>query len=233
VRRKLIRPKLTWSPSRTGIEPTSRWPLTQVPLVEPRSRSTQRPFRAESSACSRETVSWLRRSPFAGSRPMSSGYGPGAGSSSLGSRSVCQARRSRPGKAEIPPTARTRPWDQRLPSFRSEVRAANSSGRRATRASSMRRMKVSCDSLPCAAPSLSTPRTRSRWASDSRAELVWNSKGDVTSTIVGPRGPECPDEAVFPPTLTCAVQCGGQRARAAATVGTDIGQGRERRWDRA
>ncbi|GGS48404.1 hypothetical protein GCM10010253_23470 [Streptomyces badius] len=33
---------------------------------------------------------------------------------------------------------------------------------------------------------------------------MWNSKEDVTSTIVGPKGPECPDEAVFPPALTCA-----------------------------
>ncbi len=197
-------PKLTWSPSRTGMAPTSRCPLTQVPLVEPRSRSSQRPFSAWSSACSRETVSWLRRSPFAGSRPMSSGCGPGTGSSSLGSRSVCQARRSRPGKAEIPPTARTSPWDQRPPLSRSEVRAASSSGRRAARASSIRRRNVSCDNLPCAAPSLSTPRTRSRWASDSRAGLMGNSEEDVTSTIVGPKGPECPDEPGFPPPLTCA-----------------------------
>ncbi|CAM5248935.1 hypothetical protein SVIOM74S_05637 [Streptomyces violarus] len=38
-----IRPKPTWSPSRTTAAPTTRRPFTVVPLVEPRSRSTHMP----------------------------------------------------------------------------------------------------------------------------------------------------------------------------------------------
>ncbi len=41
--RNVIVPKPTWSPSRTNAAPITRRPLTVVPLVEPRSRSTHRP----------------------------------------------------------------------------------------------------------------------------------------------------------------------------------------------
>ncbi len=49
----------------------------------------------------------------------------------------------------------------------------------------MRRMNVSCESLPRATPSRSAFNARSRSASERRAGYVWNSKDDVTFVIVG------------------------------------------------
>jgi len=162
-------PKETSSPARTRTPEPTRQPLARVPLVEPRSASTQSLPMSRSSAWCHDTVmSAIARSELP-ARPIVNTARPPRGSISRGRRMVHHASRSCPANSWHRVAARPARPARRAAGRRSLSRLASCPAFRACSASSMRCRKVSCDRRPSADPSLSTLIASSRSASDIRS----------------------------------------------------------------
>ena len=84
-------PTTTRSPSASGISPSTRWPLTKVPLLDPRSRSRTFPGATTKMACWRLTVVSAICTRQARLRPMTdSPFGSSIGALPGTSTKICQ-----------------------------------------------------------------------------------------------------------------------------------------------
>jgi len=85
-RRNPTWPNVTWSPARTRQPEPTCHPLARVPLVEPRSASTQSSPARRSSACRHDTVMSVRARSELAARPIVNTVRPPRGSTSRGRR---------------------------------------------------------------------------------------------------------------------------------------------------
>jgi signal transduction histidine kinase len=176
-------PNVTRSPARTREPEPTRHPLARVPLVEPRSASTQSSPARRSSAWRHDTVmSVSRRSDWA-ARPIVNTAAPPRGSTRRGRRTVHHAARSSPVNPSHTAAARSASRVRRRTGRRSLSRLASWLAYRACSASSSRPRKVSYDRRPSADPSLSILIASSRSASDTRGAGHCGSKAAMLKTI--------------------------------------------------
>jgi signal transduction histidine kinase len=95
-RRNPTWPNVTWSPARTRQPEPTCHPLARVPLVEPRSASTQSFPARRSSACRHDTVMSVRARSELAARPIVNTVRPPRGSTSRGRRTAHHTVRNCP-----------------------------------------------------------------------------------------------------------------------------------------
>jgi signal transduction histidine kinase len=177
-------PNVTRSPARTRKPEPTRHPLAQVPLVDPRSASTQSSPAWRSSAWRHDTVMSVSCRSELAARPIVNTVPPQPrGSTRRGSRTVHHAARRSPVNPSHTAAARSGSRARRRAGRRSLSRLASWPAYRACSASSSRCTKVSCDRRPSADPSLSTLIAASRSASDIRSAGRCGSKAAMPQTI--------------------------------------------------
>jgi hypothetical protein len=159
-------PKLTRSPAVTRLGLVTRQPFTLVPLVEPRSASSQPSGPRSKLACHRDTVWSASVISQASSRPMVKRCADPVGRRSDGGqpRSHSSADRTTRRHADAA-AARSRLGRGRT----SATSPYSSTFARARSACSTRWVNVSCVSRPAAKPSLRSASARSRSVSDARS----------------------------------------------------------------